>query len=188
MKLNQEEILLSAKARLSVLNGMLEEVEFKEFLDLELTSSQFRNLESTNLLLKKIDRLTPPIIYFIQCRNVNERNDLIQAFREFQSESKKENRQISLSKFNINDSETIYVGCTMNNFKKRMFEHLGHGNLKTYSLHLSRWDVNIDYTIFLKAFQILLPDGKEFGREFLELVEQSCWDKFRPVFGKKSGL
>ena len=96
--------------------------------------------------------------------------------------------RLNLSRFNRVDSETLYLGSTMSNFKNRIKQHLGWGNYRTYSLHLSKWDNGLDYTLNLKVYRISNLSDKQLERGFVELVEQDIWDQCNPLFGKKSGL
>lgn len=89
---------------------------------------------------------------------------------------------------NIN-SECLYVGSSTTNFHTRIKNHFGVMGIRVYSLHLSKWDKNMDYQIELETYQVKTKTKEEILERFVvEILEQQIWDELKPVFGKKSGL
>lgn len=109
------------------------------------------------MVLSKIPQEGTPLIYKINCDNVDHRSLIIANFEKFntQTDSLSEAKlPINVSRYNKGNSNTLYLGSTMSDIKKRIKQHLGGGHLKTYSLHLSQWDANADYQITISLYKI----------------------------------
>lgn len=193
--IKQQEIIENIKKNLSELNEVLNQIKIADFpKSIIIESSEFRDIESFRKTEDQLKNIVAPIIYIISIENAKERKDLLDRFADFEEENKKqkENR-INHSKYNKVDSHTLYVGsCLKTGFLDRLKSHLGLRNSKTYSLHLGKWDENINYTIQIKIYQITstsinLKENKD-GKAIIELIEQTVWDKLKPIFGKRSGL
>ena len=69
-----------------------------------------------------------------------------------------------------------------------MIVHLGLSNtIRTYGLHLSRWSKEIDYNIKITIYYIDSKTDLDKKGYIVELIEQTIWDKYKPIFGKRSG-
>ncbi|WBL24940.1 hypothetical protein [Zunongwangia sp. HGR-M22] len=68
-----------------------------------------------------------------------------------------------------------------------MREHLGAGAKSTYALNLNYWiPDNVSFKI--SVFKPIIPEYNEKEHfNLLEVLEQSLWDKLKPMMGKRSG-
>ena len=83
----------------------------------------------------------------------------------------------------------MYVGSSIGDFSGRLKNHLGvRKSVRTYSLHLSKWDTNLDYNIRVITYQVKSKNENPVSNNIVELIEQQIWDKLKPLFGKRSGL
>jgi len=156
-----------------------------------LPSSTFRKKEELPSSINQISKNDTPVIYIITCIDPQERFHLIKRYHTFNLYNigfARSQGRINIAKFNNTDSETFYVGSTMNSLKTRITQHLGAGNDRTYALHLSKWDNDIMYTLNIQVYKIKNTLNFSMERTFIELIEQAIWEKHNPVFGKKSGL
>jgi hypothetical protein len=164
--------------------------------DITIKSDDFRAGQSLSEVLDQFHNSTNPIIYRISCESYQERKLLINTFRDFVIGNRKNQRgkdRINVSKFNdtsesVYENQTLYIGSTMYNIKSRIKQHLGSGYFRTYSMHLSKWDNGLDYTIRIKTYQVVLSISNINKQYLTELLEQELWDYYKPVFGKRSGL
>lgn len=80
------------------------------------------------------------------------------------------------------DSNSIYVGTSMD-MHSRFRSHLGAGRGKsTWGLYLSAWADQIDAKFVVEYYEF---DGSVSGD--VELIEGVLWDALQPLFGKKGG-
>jgi hypothetical protein len=189
MEINSKEILYNSKQSLLTLAEGLNDVEIVEHQNFDLQVTQFRTIASfeTSINIKK----NPfPIIYTIEILNTEAKKDLIEKFKKFTKENKTKTKsvdRINHSKYNATNSNILYVGSSINDFKSRLKDHLGvKKGLRTYGLHLCKWDNGIDYILKVRTYEIRFPSSV--GRSLVELIEQQIWDQLQPVFGKRSGL
>lgn len=75
-------------------------------------------------------------------------------------------------------SKVMYVGCSTTGLKRRIMEHIGKGNKKTYSLHLSHWYKG-DYKITVREYEV--------SNEILQILEDALSYNLKPAFGKLGG-
>ena len=93
-----------------------------------------------------------------------------------------------MSKDNKTGSQVLYVGSSTTDFKSRIKNHLGVRGNRVYSLHLSKWDKNLNYNINIKSYEIVFQNAEKIDTYIVELIEQQIWDELKPNFGKRSGL
>ncbi|MDR2491395.1 MAG: hypothetical protein LBD20_08345 [Spirochaetaceae bacterium] len=74
----------------------------------------------------------------------------------------------------------LYVGSCKKNIKTRMAHHLGKLS-GTYGLHLGEWWTKKNDTV--KIFVLRFENN--INKEYLSLIEDSLWESFKPLFGKK---
>ncbi|MDR2865729.1 MAG: hypothetical protein LBV68_08985 [Spirochaetaceae bacterium] len=73
----------------------------------------------------------------------------------------------------------LYVGSCKDNIKNRMKHHIGDLST-TYGLHLDAWwDKSKSIEIFVLQF------GENITGGILNLIEDTLWVKYKPLFGKK---
>lgn len=75
-------------------------------------------------------------------------------------------------------SNVMYVGSSTTGVKKRISQHIGHGNKDTYALHLSHW-FDGDYKVIVKQYDVT--------DEVLQIIEDDLSYTLKPAFGKKGG-
>lgn len=184
-------ILSSSKNTLLDLVDILKDIEIVPFYSFNLNSAEFRTKQQIESVLILPENKFP-VVYIIEILDSQTKEKLLQEFRIFNGPNKskiKNQDRINHSRFNETDSSILYVGSTIKDFKKRLFDHLGLKNsVRTYSLHLSRWDNSIEYSIRISLYEIKYLSNKIPERGIVELIEQQIWDQLKPIFGKKSGL
>ncbi len=100
-------------------------------------------------------------------------SDIEKTFIEFSRYKAKKER--ACAKLN-SPSKIMYVGSSTTGVKKRIEQHLGHGNENTYAIHLSHWFEG-SYKIVIKEYDV--------ENEVLQIIEDDLSDRLRPAFGKK---
>ena len=81
----------------------------------------------------------------------------------------------------LNDaSTTLYVGSSRS-IIKRLREHLGYGNHKTYAMHLAYWAPALN--LKLKLHLANYPLAANF--EAIQAVEDHVWRTYRPMLGRQ---
>jgi hypothetical protein len=191
MSFQQTEILSKVNHLLKSFQRELKFIEIVPHLSLTVSSKEFSNAENIKKLIARIQNNDCPSIYNISCLNVAHRKRLTDQYRDFQIQNTlrtKGKDRLNMSRFNKAESSTLYLGSSMNDIAGRIKQHLGGGNSRTYSLHLSKWATDFPYKISLYIYLIKHKQDKKLDRSFVELVEQSLWDHYKPIFGKKSGL
>lgn len=188
--LDSKKILEKSKQSLLALAEQLNTVTMEAFQEFELKSSQFRTLDSLKTATTFLSKNDTPIVYIIELTDIEKRNNLLQVFKSFRQTNKtkeKSKTRLNQSRDNNRDAATLYVGSSTGNFHSRLKDHLGlKTSHRTYALHLSKWDNNLEYTIRIKTYKIVFPTEPE--RAIVEIIEQQIWDQLQPVFGKRSGL
>ena len=172
----------------------LETVEIIKFQEQIFRSSDFRNMivyNEKNTFKKSIF----PVIYTIELINAKDRKKIVDIFKTFSLQNKDKTKsvdRINHSKDNTvgNPSLFLYVGSSTTDFVGRLKNHFGVKNsIRTYSLHLSKWDQNIDYQIKVCTYQVIGKDKEiDVKNLMVEILEQQIWDHCKPLFGKRSGL
>ena len=92
----------------------------------------------------------------------------------------KEKRERLCPKDNKAPSPIMYVGSSATNVRKRIEQHKGGGNSKTYALHL-KWWFKGEYKITIKEY----PD--DLDKRVLQIIEDNLSYNLKPAFGKKGG-
>jgi len=191
MEIIHKELIPEISDRLMLFSQKLLDVQIQCTSDFVINSANYRNNESIKEITNQIVAGKEPIIYIISCENEDERYSLINKYRDFQKGNSTEvagSNRLNVARFNDTEEPILYLGSTINNIRSRISQHLGNCNSKTYSLHLSKWDMGINYTIRIQTFKILTDIDTKYKRKFIEMIEQELWDKAKPVFGKQSGL
>ncbi|MDN3595127.1 hypothetical protein [Zunongwangia endophytica] len=162
------------------------EVESTNF-SLEINSTQLKEsaCDIGQLTKNAFSEIDFDPIYCIQLIDDSNEEEIEKAFKAAK-ENKYEDR--CYSKFNQRSSKTLYVGISQgNSFLKRMHEHLGAGAKSTYALNLKYW-IPADIQIKNSVFKPSIPEyDKKEHLNLMELLEQSLWDKLKPMMGKRSG-
>ena len=191
MIIDTEIILSRSKNTLLDLVENLKDIEIVPFYNFELNSAEYRTkqqLESSLILPKN----KFSVVYIIEIFDISSKSTLIEQFATFSTQNKNKTKnkdRINHSKYNATDSLILYVGSTIKDFKSRLYDHLGlKKGLRTYSLHLSKWDNAIEYSIRISLYEIKYISHKIPERGIVELIEQQIWDQLQPTFGKRSGL
>ena len=152
-------------------------------------------LNSTNLLDANFDihQITADAFNEIDfdpiyCIQLVDENNSVAVAKSFEKAKASNYKSRCYSKFNKNNSKTLYVGISeAKSFKKRMREHLGAGAKSTYALNLKYW-IPKDIQLEILVFKTFIPVyNKSESMNLLELMEQSLWDKLQPMMGKRSG-
>jgi hypothetical protein len=191
MSFLQHEILSKVHDQLISFKEELRFVEIVPHLSLNVSSSDFYNNENIKRVISQIKKNDCPTVYNISCVDRTQQKLLVDRYLEFQAQNSLLTRgkdRLNISRFNQIESETLYLGSSMNDIPGRIKQHLGGGNFRTYSLHLSKWAGDLSYDINLYTYFIKHKQKKVLERPFVELIEQTLWDHYKPVFGKKSGL
>lgn len=177
--------------RLNLYLRELEDTNLEQTDELTINSHEYRTKEGISNLLTKISNPTTPVIYKLTIESESERKKLIKTYEQFHKENKLKDRgkdRLNVSRFNNTNSDTLYLGSKMKNPHSRIKQHLGDGYFRTFSLHLNKWDANLNYELTLQIFKITTKISHEHQRNLVELLEQELWDEHKPIFGKKSGL
>lgn len=191
MIIDTEIILSRSKNSLLDLVENLKDIEIVPFYSFKLNSIEFRTKQQLESVLN-LPKNKFPVVYIIEILDSNSKSNLIDQFSSFSTQNKsklKNQDRINHSRYNETDSTILYVGSTIKDFRKRLFDHLGLRNsVRTYSLHLSKWDNSIDYSIRISLYEIKYLSNRILERGIVELIEQQIWDQLKPIFGKRSGL
>ena len=186
-----EEIISGAQQQLLNLKEQLNTIEIKPYQSQILHSHDFRDIVIFNKK-SEFSNCKSPIIYTIELVHSPKKKELLAVYNEFSVINKTKNKdRINHSKDNTEDNSSnyLYVGCSMKDFLGRLKYHLGvRDSIKPYSLHLSKWDKNLDYQIEITTYQIINTEKKPINSIVVEALEQQIWDKLKPLFGKRSGL
>ncbi len=89
----------------------------------------------------------------------------------------KETKERACAKLNA-PSKVMYVGSSTTGVKKRIEQHMGHGNKGTYALHLSHW--------FKGKLKITVKQYDVAG-DVLQIIEDDLSHTLKPAFGKQGG-
>lgn len=191
--INRQEIIYQAQQQILLAAEQLKSIVIIPFEEQILHSNDFRNIEAFNKNIV-FTKSKFPIIYTIELLDVTKRRNLLEFFNEFSINNKTKKKsvnRINHSKDNTsnNDSNYLYVGSSTSDFIGRLKNHLGLRNsIRTYSLHLSKWDKNLEYNIEVVTYQLKGKNQLDISNVVVELIEQQIWDKLKPLFGKRSGL
>jgi len=191
MKIDELKIIQKAKDFSLLLQQRIGKSNIEHFKRINFNSKVFRNSKIFDSYIDMIENSKVPIIYVIHVSNSETSTLLVSKFNEFHKINItriKNKDRVNTSRFNGNVSKILYVGSSITNFKTRIKNHLGVMGSRVYSLHLAKWDQNIDYDVLIDVFKVNSSDGSILERFVVEIIEQQIWDELKPVFGKKSGL
>lgn len=160
----------------------LKKTAFPTSKQLQFLVSDFRDKEKIETQLNLLSR-NKNVVYMIrEKRNRMSPEQVLQAFKKWH----KKNPDIHLSRVNdknicSNKKFTLYVGSKEKQFRTRIQQHIGNNNRRTYALHLKDWlsdktaIIEIEYFCFEQSIK----------RAQLQIIEDSLWDYFLPLFGKR---
>lgn len=192
--MNSTKLIKSAQALLAQTAKELETVEIIQCQEQVFHSSEFRNMSVFNEK-NTFTKSKLPIIYTIELIEKKDKKKLVAEFKTFCISNKlktKNDNRINHSKDNTenNPSLVLYVGSSTTDFVGRLKNHLGvKDSIRTYSLHLSKWDQNLDYQVKVSTYQVIDKNKeKKVNNLTVEILEQQIWDQCKPLFGKRSGL
>ena len=191
MSFHQTEILSKVHDQLNSFQHELSNVEITPLVSMTFASYDFCDSQRLKELISQIHKSDCPTVYNISCGDEVQRKRIIDRYNEFQVTNSVLTRgkdRLNISRCNHSQSETLYLGSSMYDIPGRIKQHLGGGNFRTYSLHLSKWIGDLAIDISLATYAISHRQQKELERPFIELIEQTLWEHYKPVFGKKSGL
>jgi len=137
-------------------------------------------MESDNIL-EKIKNKPEKVLYWFELEvNENSRQILHGLINDYWEKNKKD---VHLSNINKHKSNNVlYVGSSRKNFKRRMKEHLGTDNQRTYAMHLKDWLFELpDVNISIKYYVF----GNKISGEILQIIEDAYWEFYKPILGKK---
>lgn len=172
----------------------LETIEIKPFQEQVFHANDFRNMAVFNEK-NALKKSSFPVIYTIELIHAKDKKKIVDIFKTFFLQNKDKAKsvdRINHSKDNTigNPSLFLYVGSSTTSFVGRLKNHLGvKDSIRTYSLHLSKWDKNIDYQIKVCTYQVISNvQDIDVKNLTVEILEQQIWDQCKPLFGKRSGL
>src|SRR5260221_11265794 len=123
MKFNEQEIISNVREQLLEYNQMLKTIKIEPYFEIPLKSNEFKKKSGINSTIKKIININSPIIYSINCEDLNQRSQLINYYQQFNESNILLTRgkdRLNISRFNRTDSETLYIGSTLNDFRTRI--------------------------------------------------------------------
>ncbi len=191
--IQEKEIIKKAQQQLLQVAEQLNNIEIIQFQDKVLHSYDFRN---SNIFKERVvfSKSKHPIIYTIELMDTAKKGVLVDTFQTFSRINKTMTKNVnrinhSLDNSVNSNSNFLYVGSSIGDFSGRLKNHLGvRKSVRTYSLHLSKWDTNLDYNIRVITYQVKSKNENPVSNNIVELIEQQIWDKLKPLFGKRSGL
>ena len=184
-----EKILSEADKYLQEMRNALKEVRILPNADFTIHSSEFRTKEKFEARKMEMEKISTPLIYALEFAPQERLEKLLSSFKEFHTLNVKKTKnkdRVNVSRFNGGRSPVLYVGSSVK-FYTRLTNHFGLSSVRTYGMHLSKWDNDLDYSIVLKTCSLTHLQGANIDQSLLELIEQRFWDNLQPVFGKKSG-
>jgi len=179
--------------KIDELNKNLKEIKniskkFPKQKKLQFHARDLKNDKKVKKILdEKLSNNTKNVIYIFEISNINLKK-LHNCFDKFSTTNKKlsktDTRRINLSKHNKeHNSNYLYVGSKRKNFKRRIKEHIGTNNNRTFAMHLKDWvpklpamKIKIIYYTF---------NNKIKNEEVLQIIEDAYWDYCMPILGKK---
>jgi hypothetical protein len=167
-----------AKERLQALMNRLTGVRPVKTHTMRFTVSDVINSHSR--LIAAVEKATEKKLPYIYCLTVAE-SDHLEAIWERYYQEKEQSLDRKYAQLNPYRSCCFYVGSS-HDFRKRLKEHLGYGNPKTYSLQLAHWAQDfstLELTLECDQYDAAL------GQDVLQALEDTLWDNMRPMFGRK---
>lgn len=165
--------------RLSSLAAGMAGVEPDETLSIEFTVSTV--LDAWEDIFEKLDSASRKAYPYIYCISAVSDDNLPEIRGAFMEAKAQEKRDRAYARLNEHTSRCFYVGSS-SNLPKRIREHLGYGAKSTFSLHLAHWAEGFpELKLVLTA--AMYPVGTE--SEILQALEDTLWERNRPMFGRK---
>ncbi|SHK59876.1 hypothetical protein [Maribacter aquivivus] len=184
-------------------NGILERLALTKELasktSIELYKDDF-TIDSSELIKENSEELSKRIKSYFK----NSEDDIIYTVElvgcdkyekvqeNFETIKKKKKGDRSYSKVNDKNDpcKYLYVGSSQRkNLATRIRNHFGLGGKTVYSMHLLySFPKDINCKIKITLYKIDMPSQEDNAINLLELYEQELWDKYKPMFGKQSGL
>ena len=189
--MNQDKLKIKVNDRLKRYEQYLNSFEINLKNEIRINSKEYRTKEEVDKIVEQIDNKLSPIIYRFSIESKKQREQLVEIYKEFHLDNKEKKRgvdRLNISRFNDTNSKTLYLGSKMNKPKSRFKQHLGQGHFRTFGLQLKKWDLNLNYDLVIKIYEVKTDIDEEYKRSFIELIEQELWEEHLPIFGKKSGL
>lgn len=191
MKIDTKDIVKQSEKFALNIADQFSKIAVKPFCEVSFHSLEFRDRTTLKKYIDKIPKNNNPLIYVLQVQSQKKLKRLIECFEDYHSANKlkvKNKDRVNLSKYNRTSSDILYVGSSTTNFKTRIKNHLGTEGTRTYSLHLCKWDNNLDYSVKISTYEVIPENEEVIERFIVEILEQQFWDKLSPIFGKRSGL
>ncbi|OBX24417.1 MULTISPECIES: hypothetical protein [Bizionia] len=190
MNINLPNILFETDNYLDSLKSALGEITISKKQTVEFNSSEFRNREILNSKIKKVDKSKLALIYTIELKQRKKLSELLRKFEDFCELNKlkvKNKDRVNVSRYNKTNSRFLYVGSSTTDFYSRLKNHFGTRGTRVYSMHLSKWDKNMNYDLIVNIYKVEHQSKIRIDQVLVELIEQQLWEKLKPNFGKKSG-
>lgn len=191
MKIDTGEIIYNSQKFAENLVEQISNIKIMAFQDILFKSIEFRDKQTLKKHLLKIKKSKHPLIYTIEIQSGKGLKLLLQNFEGYHTTNKAKAKnvdRVNLSRYNRTSSKVLYVGSSTTDFRTRIKNHLGTEGTRVYSLHLCKWDSNLDYELKVSTFEVVSARNEIVERFIVEILEQQFWDKLKPVFGKRSGL
>ena len=173
------------RIRIKELAG-IRKMKFPKAKHLRITVSKGRAVSKLPPYLKTLDTAASGenIIYLI--RIITKGISGVLLLNACNNWKKQRTRLINLSKRNKSTQSSrrnlvLYVGSKRGRFGSRINQHIGTTNNGTYALHLRQWLPIPEAMIDVEYYQFGLPVKPS----QLQFIEDSLWDHYRPVFGKR---
>ncbi|AIL46975.1 hypothetical protein [Elizabethkingia anophelis] len=191
MKLDTVDILGQSEKFLLKAARQISKITINPLAEVSFHSSEFRNKVILKDYSDKIPQSKRPLIYIISLQTKAVLPALIRNFEEYHRTNIQRTKnvdRVNLARHNKTASKVLYVGSSTTDFRTRIKNHLGTEGIRTYSMHLCKWDNGLDYNLNISAFELIGENTEKIDRFLVEIIEQQFWEELRPVFGKKSGL
>lgn len=130
-------------------------------------------------LLGEVSALTRKNHSYLYYFEVLGNPDLAEIESTFLNAKATERNRREYSRF-IRQSKFLYVGSCFKIYQ-RFKEHLGYGSRSTYSLQLAHWAYNLN----LELDFIYAEYPQDIGRDILQVIEDTLWDKLQPMLGRR---
>ena len=142
----------------------------------DLVDEKIKQTKKFEDFIKSIDNASPTIYWFEitseKNSNLIEAIDICRQTGDFKVPPT--NKDVS--------GKILYVGKVRKKFKDRIYQHLGYGNSKTWSLQLNHWTSKLNLELKLNYMQL----SKETNNTALAILEQCTAEELEPILGKHS--
>jgi hypothetical protein len=151
-----------------------------------ITSVDIRTDNNIDLVLdnlKCFKNKSKNFIYMFKLKNHDKQ--IYKIFNDIMTEFRDQNKEIKFSRILNNvDCKSLYIGSSSTNLRSRIKTHIGYKSVSTYALHLHFWYPAIENSLLeLKIIQL----NEDLPFDALEAIENSYWEHYQPLFGKKGG-